>query len=132
MKMPSDSSARCSAVAALGGMDTIAPILFIEPIRDDSGCGGPEPGGRRPRIRRGRSPRKDDFIVHLNCTRLALGAVWAMRFGRRCDREEAMRLTNFSDYALRLLMYVAARDDRLVTNEEAAEGYGIPERQGGG
>jgi Rrf2 family nitric oxide-sensitive transcriptional repressor len=36
-----------------------------------------------------------------------------------------MRLTNFSDYALRLLMYVAARDDRLVTIEEVAEVYGI-------
>src|SRR3546814_16284007 len=101
MKMPSDSSARCSAVAALGGMDTIAPILFIEPIRDDSGCGGPEPGGRRPRLRRGRSPRKDDFIVHLNCTRLALGEVWAMRFGLRGDWGGAMGLTNFWGYDLR-------------------------------
>lgn len=36
-----------------------------------------------------------------------------------------MRLTNFSDYALRLLMYAAAREDRLVTIEEAAEVYGI-------
>jgi Rrf2 family nitric oxide-sensitive transcriptional repressor len=36
-----------------------------------------------------------------------------------------MRLTNFSDYALRLLMYAAAQKDRLVTIEEASEVYGI-------
>jgi Rrf2 family nitric oxide-sensitive transcriptional repressor len=36
-----------------------------------------------------------------------------------------MRLTNFSDYALRLLMYAAARKDRLVTIEETAAVYGI-------
>ena len=36
-----------------------------------------------------------------------------------------MRLTNFSDYSLRLLMYAAAREDRLVTIEEASEVYGI-------
>jgi Rrf2 family nitric oxide-sensitive transcriptional repressor len=36
-----------------------------------------------------------------------------------------MRLTNFSDYALRLLMYAAAQKDRLVTIEEASEAYGI-------
>lgn len=36
-----------------------------------------------------------------------------------------MRLTNFSDYALRLLMYAAARPDRLITIEETAETYGI-------
>jgi Rrf2 family nitric oxide-sensitive transcriptional repressor len=36
-----------------------------------------------------------------------------------------MRLTNFSDYALRLLMYAAAHQDRLVTIEETSEAYGI-------
>lgn len=36
-----------------------------------------------------------------------------------------MRLTNFSDYALRLLMYAAAHEDRLVTIEETSEAYGI-------
>lgn len=36
-----------------------------------------------------------------------------------------MRLTDFSDYALRLLMYAAARKDRLITIEETAELYGI-------
>ncbi len=36
-----------------------------------------------------------------------------------------MRLTNFSDYSLRLLMYAAAREDRLITIEEASEVYGI-------
>ena len=36
-----------------------------------------------------------------------------------------MRLTNFSDYALRVLMYAAAQGDRLVTIEETANLYGI-------
>lgn len=36
-----------------------------------------------------------------------------------------MRLTNFSDYALRVLMYAAAQEDRLITIEETAEVYGI-------
>lgn len=36
-----------------------------------------------------------------------------------------MRLTNFSDYALRVLMYSAARGDALITIEETAQVYGI-------
>jgi len=36
-----------------------------------------------------------------------------------------MRLTNFSDYALRVLMYAAAQGDRLITIEETAGVYGI-------
>ncbi len=36
-----------------------------------------------------------------------------------------MRLTNFSDYALRVLMYAAARNDRLITIDETAGVYGI-------
>ncbi|MCK6452865.1 MAG: Rrf2 family transcriptional regulator [Alphaproteobacteria bacterium] len=36
-----------------------------------------------------------------------------------------MRLTSFSDYAFRVLMYAAARDDRLITIEETAEVFGI-------
>lgn len=36
-----------------------------------------------------------------------------------------MRLTNFSDFALRLLMYAAAREDRLITIEEASQVYNI-------
>jgi Rrf2 family nitric oxide-sensitive transcriptional repressor len=36
-----------------------------------------------------------------------------------------MRLTNFSDYALRVLMYAAARDGRLITIDETARVYGI-------
>lgn len=36
-----------------------------------------------------------------------------------------MRLTNFSDYALRVLMYAAAREERLITIEETAKVYGI-------
>lgn len=36
-----------------------------------------------------------------------------------------MRLTTFSDYALRLLMYAAAAGDRLITIEEACKTYNI-------
>ena len=36
-----------------------------------------------------------------------------------------MRLTDFSDYALRLLMYAAARKDQLITIEETAKLYGL-------
>ncbi|MGV6876339.1 Rrf2 family transcriptional regulator [Pseudochelatococcus sp. B33] len=36
-----------------------------------------------------------------------------------------MRLTNFSDYALRILMYAATCKDRLITIEETAALYGI-------
>lgn len=36
-----------------------------------------------------------------------------------------MRLTSFSDYALRLMLYAAEHPLRLVTIEEAAEFYGI-------
>lgn len=36
-----------------------------------------------------------------------------------------MRLTTFSDYALRVLMYAAAAEDSLVTVEETAKAYGI-------
>jgi Rrf2 family nitric oxide-sensitive transcriptional repressor len=36
-----------------------------------------------------------------------------------------MRLTNFTDFALRLLMYAAAHDDRLITIEETSEVYGL-------
>ncbi|MBN8956925.1 MAG: Rrf2 family transcriptional regulator [Rhizobiales bacterium] len=36
-----------------------------------------------------------------------------------------MRLTDFSDFSLRILMYAAARGDRLITIEETAAVYGI-------
>jgi Rrf2 family nitric oxide-sensitive transcriptional repressor len=36
-----------------------------------------------------------------------------------------MRLTNFSDYAMRVLMYAAAQEDRLITIEETAQVYNI-------
>ena len=36
-----------------------------------------------------------------------------------------MRLTTYTDYALRLLMYVAVKDDELATISEVADGYGI-------
>jgi len=36
-----------------------------------------------------------------------------------------MRLTTFTDYSLRLLIYAAARGDRLITIEEAHRVYGI-------
>lgn len=36
-----------------------------------------------------------------------------------------MRLTQFTDYALRLLIYAATHPERLITIEETAEAYGI-------
>ena len=36
-----------------------------------------------------------------------------------------MRLTNFSDYALRLLIFVATKPDELVTIAEVSKAYGI-------
>jgi Rrf2 family nitric oxide-sensitive transcriptional repressor len=36
-----------------------------------------------------------------------------------------MRLTNFSDYTLRLLMYAAAQQGRRITIEETSKIYGI-------
>jgi len=36
-----------------------------------------------------------------------------------------MRLTSYSDYSLRLLMYAALRADRLVTIQEVADAYDI-------
>ena len=36
-----------------------------------------------------------------------------------------MRLTVYTDYALRLLMYLALKDDGLATIEEIAQSYGI-------
>jgi Rrf2 family nitric oxide-sensitive transcriptional repressor len=38
-----------------------------------------------------------------------------------------MRLTTMTDYALRLLMYVAQRPDRLCTIAEVAQAYGVSE-----
>ena len=38
-----------------------------------------------------------------------------------------MRLTNFSDYSLRLLIYLGTHDEGLVTIEEIAESYGVSE-----
>ena len=36
-----------------------------------------------------------------------------------------MRLTNFSDYALRMLMYTASAGGRLITIEEAARAFNV-------
>ena len=36
-----------------------------------------------------------------------------------------MRLTNFSDYALRMLMYAASAGDRLITIEETSRVYNL-------
>ena len=36
-----------------------------------------------------------------------------------------MRLTNYTDYSLRVLMYLAIRPERLVTIEEISEAYDI-------
>ncbi len=36
-----------------------------------------------------------------------------------------MRLTQFTDYALRLLIFAATHSDRLITIEQTADAYGI-------
>ena len=36
-----------------------------------------------------------------------------------------MRLTSYTDYALRLLMYLALKDDGLATIADIAKTYGI-------
>jgi Rrf2 family transcriptional regulator, nitric oxide-sensitive transcriptional repressor len=41
------------------------------------------------------------------------------------DKDHLMRLTTFSDYALRVLMYAATAGDRLITIEETAKTYNI-------
>ena len=41
---------------------------------------------------------------------------------RGLERDE---LTNFSDYALRMLMFAATAEDRLFTIEEAARAFGV-------
>jgi Rrf2 family nitric oxide-sensitive transcriptional repressor len=51
--------------------------------------------------------------------------VRAAPFDARKPTEPLVRLTNFSDYALRVLMYAAVQSDRLITIEETAEVYGI-------
>lgn len=43
----------------------------------------------------------------------------------RAKRDSFVRLTDFTDYTLRALMYLAIRDDRLATIEEIAEKYEI-------
>lgn len=43
------------------------------------------------------------------------------------DYDIAMHLTRYSDYALRVLMYLGMRDDRLSTIHEIATQYGISE-----
>jgi Rrf2 family nitric oxide-sensitive transcriptional repressor len=41
------------------------------------------------------------------------------------SRGERMRLTVYTDYALRMLIYLALKDDGLATIEEIAQSYGI-------
>jgi DNA-binding MurR/RpiR family transcriptional regulator len=41
------------------------------------------------------------------------------------EREIRMRLTVYTDYALRVLMYLALKEDRLATIAEIAERYSI-------
>ena len=43
----------------------------------------------------------------------------------RPDRIESMRLTSYTDYALRTLMHLAANRDRLVTIRDIADVHGI-------
>jgi Rrf2 family transcriptional regulator, nitric oxide-sensitive transcriptional repressor len=62
---------------------------------------------------------KDGYCVHLWLRRPQTRTL------ERQPSESAMRLTHFSDYALRVLIYAAAHGDRLITIEETANVYGI-------
>jgi Rrf2 family transcriptional regulator, nitric oxide-sensitive transcriptional repressor len=44
---------------------------------------------------------------------------------RRVPQEKRLRLTVYTDYSLRLLMYLALKDGGLATIAEVAESYGI-------
>jgi len=71
-------------------------ILFI-----DAGLSG-----------RGRTRKEVSYAHHLSCIPAPCHAATHAALGR------VMRLTHFSDYALRVLMYAAARHERLITIEE--------------
>jgi Rrf2 family transcriptional regulator, nitric oxide-sensitive transcriptional repressor len=50
---------------------------------------------------------------------------WNICFGSAPRRRTPVRLTVYTDYALRLLMYLALKDDGLATIAEVAGSYGI-------
>jgi Rrf2 family transcriptional regulator, nitric oxide-sensitive transcriptional repressor len=50
---------------------------------------------------------------------------WNICFGSVPRRRMPVRLTVYTDYALRLLMYLALKDDGLATIAEVAGSYGI-------
>src|SRR5690606_22269917 len=85
-------------------------------------------GGRRPKPYAGCSSRSSIAYIIKPCgdtsRQRSCGAP-----RRSCPQpnrpEPTMRLTNFTDYALRVLMYAAAHRDRLITIEETAQVYGI-------
>src|SRR5689334_14951689 len=56
---------------------------------------------------------------------LVRGAPGNGRSGWLAVRRSSWRLTTFSDYALRVLMYAAVAGDRLITIEETAKTYNI-------
>jgi Rrf2 family nitric oxide-sensitive transcriptional repressor len=60
------------------------------------------------------------YILHCACHK-AISKIYD--FGT--VREKRLRLTVYTDYSLRLLMYLALKDDGLATIAEIAESYGI-------
>jgi hypothetical protein len=68
--------------------------------------------------------RFDEFEVWPFCKRCIRDIYSRLTAPRRSGSAQClgqiMRLTNFSDRARRLLMYVAAREDRLIAIEEAS------------
>jgi Rrf2 family nitric oxide-sensitive transcriptional repressor len=52
-------------------------------------------------------------------------AIFEIHLIRPATPETAVRLTVYTDYSLRLLMYLALKDDGLATIAEVAQSYGI-------
>src|SRR5579862_2132451 len=72
------------------------------------------------------SALKDVSRIHLTQL-LAVKQYLRYFFWSRCDgREEGfVRLTIYTDYALRLMMYLALKDGAVATISEVASSYGI-------
>jgi Rrf2 family nitric oxide-sensitive transcriptional repressor len=64
--------------------------------------------------------------AHFVAASLPGGEPWPSRADAALSRRSFfMRLTGFTDYALRVLMYVGAKGESLSTVEEIADAYGV-------
>ena len=65
------------------------------------------------------------YSYHLIGPPLAIKQYLSYMFTGSSSREMRVRLTVYTDYALRVLMYLALKEDRLATIAEIAESYDI-------